>query len=121
MSERNDAALAPFDIDPRELGVLVVIDSYEPASQQQVAERIGVDRTTMVAMLDALEAKRLLSRRPDAEDRRRNLVELTPVGHETLGRAIAASDNAEAELLSPLSPAEAAQLRDLLGRVVDRG
>ncbi len=121
MSERNDAALAPFDIDPRELGVLVVIDSYEPASQQQVADRIGVDRTTMVAMLDALEAKRLLSRRPDAEDRRRNLVELTPVGHETLGRAIAASDNAEAELLSPLSPAEAAQLRDLLGRVVDRG
>ncbi len=121
MSERNEAALIPFDIDPRELGVLIVIDSYEPASQQQVAERIGVDRTTMVAMLDTLEAKGLLSRRPDTEDRRRNVVELTPLGHETLGRAIAASDIAEAELLSPLTPAEAAQLRDLLGRVVDRG
>jgi DNA-binding MarR family transcriptional regulator len=120
MSERNAAALAPFDIDPRELGVLIVIDTYEPASQQQVAERIGIDRTTMVAMLDALEAKGLLLRRPDAKDRRRNVVELTPVGHDTLARAIAASDTAEAELLEPLTPEEAAQLRDLLGRIVSR-
>jgi DNA-binding MarR family transcriptional regulator len=120
MSECNDAALKPFGIDSRELGVLIVIDSYEPASQQQVAERIGVDRTTMVAMLDALEAKGLLSRRPDAEDRRRNVVELTPVGHDILGRATTASDTAEAQLLAPLSPEEAAQLRELLGRVVAR-
>jgi DNA-binding MarR family transcriptional regulator len=121
MSEHNDAALAPFGIDPRELGVLIVIDSYEPASQQQVAERIGVDRTTMVAMLDSLEAKGLLSRRPDTEDRRRNVVELTPMGHDVMGRATAASDTAEAELLAPLSPEEATRLRELLGRVVARG
>src|ERR1700734_2643260 len=120
MSELNGAVLAPFGIEPRELAILIVIDSFEPASQQQVAERIGIDRTTMVAMLDALEAKGLLSRRPDAEDRRRNVVELTPVGHDTLGRAIAASDAAEAKLLAPLSGKEAAQLRALLGRVVAR-
>jgi DNA-binding MarR family transcriptional regulator len=120
MSELNDAVLAPFDIEPRELGILIVIDSYEPASQQQVAERIGIDRTTMVAMLDTLEAKGLLSRRPSAEDRRRNVVELTPAGHDTLSRAVAASDTAEAELLAPLSPEEAAQLRDLLARVIAR-
>ena len=120
MSELNDAVLAPFGIDPRELGILIVIDSFEPASQQQVAERIGIDRTTMVAMLDTLEAKGLLSRRPDTEDRRRNVVELTPAGHDILSRAVAASDTAEAELLAPLSREEATQLRDLLARVVAR-
>ena len=120
MAELNDAVLAPFGIEPRELGILIVIDSYEPASQQQVAERIGIDRTTMVAMLDTLEAKGLLSRRPDTEDRRRNVVELTPAGHDILSRAVAASDTAEAELLAPLSPEEAKQLRDLLARVVAR-
>ena len=120
MSELNDAVLAPLGIEPRELGILIVIDSFEPASQQQVAERIGVDRTTMVAMLDTLEAKGLLSRRPATEDRRRNVVELTPAGHDILSRAVAASDTAEAELLAPLSPEEAKQLRDLLARVVAR-
>jgi DNA-binding MarR family transcriptional regulator len=120
MSELNDAVLAPFGIVPRELGILIVIDSFEPASQQQVAERIGIDRTTMVAMLDSLEAKGLLSRRPDIDDRRRNVVELTPAGHDILSRAVAASDTAEAELLAPLSPEEAMQLRDLLARVVAR-
>jgi len=57
MSELHVEALAPFDIDARDLGVLLAIDSIEPASQQQIAQRLGVDRTTMVAMIDALEAR----------------------------------------------------------------
>ncbi len=120
MSELHVEALAPFDIHARDLGVLLVIDRSEPASQQQVAQRLGVDRTTMVAIIDALEAKGIIARRPDAEDRRRNVIELTPAGHHILRQAITASDAAEAELLAPLSPAEAEQLRDLLARILDR-
>ena len=78
MTQLNVNALAPFDIHPRDLGVLLVIDSFEPASQQQVALRMGVDRTTMVAIIDSLEAKGIISRHPDTEDRRRNVIELTP-------------------------------------------
>lgn len=118
VSAANDTALAPLGIDSRELGVLIVIDGNEPASQQQMAERIGVDRTTMVAMLDAMEAKDLLARRPDSEDRRRNVVELTRSGQAMLARAIAASDVAEAEVLSRLTLQEAAELRRLLGQLV---
>ncbi len=118
ISERNDAALAPLRIDGRELGVLIVIDSHEPASQQQVAQRIGVDRTTMVAMLDALETKGLVSRRPDPEDRRRNVVALTAAGQDVLHRGTAASDMAETELLAPLSEAEGELVRELLERIV---
>lgn len=113
-------ALAPFDIHVRDLGVLLVIDRFEPASQQQLAERMGVDRTTMVAIVDALEAKGIIARRPDAEDRRRNLIELTPTGQNILRQATAASDAAEAKLLAPLSPEEGKQLRNLLARVLTR-
>jgi DNA-binding MarR family transcriptional regulator len=120
MSELHVEALAPFDIDARDLGVLLAIDSIEPASQQQIAQRLGVDRTTMVAMIDALEAKGIIARRPDTEDRRRNVVELTPTGQDILHQAIAASDAAEAELLAPLGPEESEQLRDLLARVLAR-
>ncbi|MFZ0387038.1 MAG: MarR family transcriptional regulator [Solirubrobacteraceae bacterium] len=121
MSELHVEALAPFNIHARDLGVLLVIDRFEPASQQQVAERLGVDRTTMVAIIDALEIKGIIARRPDAQDRRRNVVELTPAGRDILRRATAASDAAEAELLAPLAPEEGEQLRDLLARVLARG
>ena len=121
MSELQVEALAPFDIHARDLGVLLVIDRFEPTSQQQVAERMGVDRTTMVAIIDALEAKGIIARHPDAEDRRRNVIELTPAGHDVLDQATAASDAAEAELLAPLSPEESEQLRDLLARVIAHG
>src|SRR5450631_4020510 len=103
MSELHVEALAPFDIHARDLGVLLAIDSTEPASQQEIAQRMGVDRTTMVAIIDALEAKGIIARHPDPEDRRRNVVELTPTGQDILRQAITASDAAEAELLAPLS------------------
>jgi DNA-binding MarR family transcriptional regulator len=118
ISELHVEALAPFDIHARDLGVLLAIDRSEPASQQQIAQSMGVDRTTMVAIIDALEAKGIVARRPDSEDRRRNVVELTPAGTDILRQAIAASDAAEAVLLAPLSPAEREQLRDLLARVI---
>jgi DNA-binding MarR family transcriptional regulator len=120
MSELHVEALAPFDIHARDLGVLLAIDSTEPASQQEIAQRMGVDRTTMVAIIDALEAKGIIARHPDPEDRRRNVVELTPIGQDILRQAITASDAAEAELLAPLSLDESQQLRDLLARVLAR-
>ncbi len=118
MSELHVEALAPFDIHARDLGVLLAINSNQPASQQQIAQRLGVDRTTMVALIDALEAKGILARRPDPKDRRRNVIELTPPGQNTLRQAIAASDKAEAELLAPLTPDESDLLRDLLARIL---
>src|SRR5690349_13866211 len=111
--------LADAPVDVRELSVLLLLDGGEPGSQQQAAERLGVDRTTMVGLLDSLEGKGLVERRPDPADRRRNVVVLTDPGRKALKGAKAASDKAERELLAALSPAEAGQLRDLLSRVVD--
>lgn len=120
MGELTAEALTPYGIDGRELGVLLVLAGYEPTSQQQAAQRLGIDRTTMVAMLDTLEDKALVSRHPDANDRRRNVVELTEAGQDVLQRATKASDEAERTFLAPLGPQRAQQLRDALWTIVVR-
>ena len=98
--------LAPAGVSARELAVLLLLDAREPESQQQAAQRLGVDRTTMVALLDALEGKDLVVRRPErgpAPQRRR--------AHGTRSRharrrATRASDEAELWLLAVLDEDE---------------
>jgi DNA-binding MarR family transcriptional regulator len=118
MEKLNTEALAPCGIDARELGILLVIASHEPSSQQQAAQRLGIDRTSMVARIDALEDKGLVSRHPHAEDRRRNVVELTSAGRETVRRATGASERAEAAMLAPLTPEQGQCLREALQALV---
>jgi DNA-binding MarR family transcriptional regulator len=109
--------LDPLGIGGRELSVLLLLEAREPESQQETAERLRVDRTTMVALLDGLETKGLVARQADPSDRRRNVVALTSKGRRTLEKAVTASDEAEARLLGALDEAEQAQLRALLARI----
>lgn len=117
LEELHEDHLAPWGITARELGVLIFLADSEPGSQQQAAQRLGVDRTTMVGLLDGLEGKGLVARRPDTADRRRNVVELTDAGRSTLAQATRGSDDAEAQLLADLSAADARRLRELLAQI----
>jgi DNA-binding MarR family transcriptional regulator len=74
----------------------------------------------MVAILDTLEGKGLVSRHPHVDDRRRNVVELTEVGRDTLKRATDAGNEAERQFLAPLTASAAQQLRDSLHTVVTK-
>ncbi|GAB6899101.1 MarR family winged helix-turn-helix transcriptional regulator [Kineosporia succinea] len=74
LTAATDTALEPYGIDSKDFGALRVLAHREPASQLQVARTLGIDRTTMVALLDALERKGVVARRPDPADRRRNVV-----------------------------------------------
>lgn len=114
LAKLNAEALAPHGITGRELAVLLVLADRGPASQQQAAEQIGIDRTTMVAFVDSLEDKGLVTRRPDQTDRRRNVVVLTSAGEETLRSATEASDEAERRFLEPLSGPAVHSLRRAL-------
>jgi DNA-binding MarR family transcriptional regulator len=118
LAELNAQALAPYGITGRELAVLVVLGTGEPASQQQAAGHLGIDRTTMVAFVDTLEDKGLVARRADPDDRRRNVVVLTADGRDVLRRGTKASDEAERRFLAPLSRTAAEQLRRALRQVV---
>jgi DNA-binding MarR family transcriptional regulator len=118
LAELTGPALEPFGIDGRSLAVLIVLDGAAPLSQQQAAVRLGIDRTTMVALIDALEDKGLVVRTPYPADRRKNVVALTPSGRDTLERASVASRDAERRFLAPLSDAEAARLRASLQKLI---
>lgn len=120
LEELHAVHMAGCAVNVRELSVLLLLDGREPESQQQAAERLGVDRTTMVGLLDGLESKELVVREPDLADRRRNVVVLTDAGRGALKNAKAASDRAERQLLADLSPSEVERLRDLLARVATR-
>jgi len=55
--------------------VLTVLAEGDTLSQHEAAKRLGIDRTTMVAMHYTLAAKELIARRQHPDDRRRNIVE----------------------------------------------
>lgn len=112
--ELSAAALGPLGINGREAAVLRAVDDTSPLSQGEIARKMDVDRTTMVALIDDVQEKGLVLRRQDPDDRRRNVVELTETGRDTLRRATALGAQAEQAFLSRLSAAEATQFKNLL-------
>jgi DNA-binding MarR family transcriptional regulator len=121
LAEALGAALGPHGIDGRELAILAVLAAEYPLSQQEAAVRLGVDRTTMVVLLDALEGKGLVERRRSPEDRRKNFVGLTGEGDELLRRAERIRAKVEAEFLAPLSGPDARRLVATLQKLVTAG
>lgn len=116
-----EPGLARFGVSGREFGVLTLLEAEGPASQQHLASRIGVDRTTMVALIDALEEKRLVNRHRDPSNRRAYLLEVTAAGRKRLRDARRAVELAEQEALAPLSAAESVAFTRALQRVVQIG
>lgn len=90
--------------------MLAVLAAEYPLSQVEVAGRLGVDRTTMVALVDGLEDQGLVERRRSPADRRKNIVELTPEGRDCLDRAERARLAMERRFLDPLDEETAAAL-----------
>jgi DNA-binding MarR family transcriptional regulator len=114
----SSEALGPLGVTGRQLAVMTVLAQGEPPSQLEAAQRLAIDRTTMVSLLDELEAKGLVERRADTADRRRNIVALTDRGRLTLVEGARATDRAERTFLAALSTADADRLRELLQAVV---
>jgi DNA-binding MarR family transcriptional regulator len=118
LEQRTQAALADLGMTGRDLGVLRVIAGGEAESQQEVAAVLGVDRTSMVALLDALERRGIVARRASERDRRRNVVELTDDGWDVFRRAENRYGEAERAFTSILGDAGAAGLRRTLRTVL---
>jgi DNA-binding MarR family transcriptional regulator len=113
-----ERALASTGLAAKELGALTILAEEGPLSQQRLGERQGVDRTTMVAVVDGLERKGLVERRRNSADRRAYALHATPKGRRTLERATAAAERAEAEFLEPLPAPERRRLKESLRRLL---
>lgn len=115
-------ALAPIGLDGRLLAVLLVVQAEGPSLQQRLSERMGVDRTTMVALVDILEQTGFVERRRDAGDRRGYQINITGKGAALLRKATNVIHEVEQDFLAPLSPREQRQFRTLVTKLaLERG
>lgn len=110
-------ALGPFGLTLRHFGVLNLVDLEPGQNQRVVGARLGIDRTTVVAVTDDLERAGLLERRR-GKDRRSFALFLTPVGVAQLKQLRRLVDLAQEDFLAPLAPDERDTLRELLARLV---
>jgi DNA-binding MarR family transcriptional regulator len=117
IARRFRELLAPLGLEPREFALLRGVATAQGVTQQAVAERMGVAPSRMVGLLDSLEARGLVERRQNPDDRRARALFLTDDGRELLGRAFAVAVEHEQQLTSELDEAEREQLLELLGRV----
>src|ERR1700716_3385143 len=113
-----ESSMSPGGLRPRHLIALKLLSERGPASQQGLAEALSLDPSNVVGLLNELEERGLITRRRDRADRRRHIVEVSPLGEDELALAYARLSDVEDDLLSALSTDERATLYDLLVRAV---
>jgi DNA-binding MarR family transcriptional regulator len=116
-SRRWKAHLAPLGLDPRQVMVLRRLAGDEGRSQQALGGALQIPPSRMVALVDALEQRGLLLRRPSPSDRRVRTLHLTKEGRRLLGEIMELSVEHEQQLCRGLQPAEREQLLTLLNRL----
>ena len=105
------------DITPALFGMLQVIAANPGLAQSRLAEAMGVERSAIVKVVDQLEARGLIVRRPSPRDRRSHSLHLTAAGGERLARLEELVLANEADFAGRLSAEEQAQLLHLLDRL----
>jgi MarR family transcriptional regulator, lower aerobic nicotinate degradation pathway regulator len=88
------------------LAVLGALAEHSGQSQRSLADALAIHPTDLVAIVDDLLGRRLVSRDVDPEDRRRRRVQITAAGRRLVARATAASQRVLDDILTPLTPAE---------------
>jgi MarR family transcriptional regulator, transcriptional regulator for hemolysin len=111
------AAFGPLGISPRGHAVLGAATTGSH-TQKQLAELVGLDKTTMVATLDELEAAGLARRVPSATDRRAHTVEVTGEGRRKITAANRVVARVQADVLASLGETLGGELMDALGSLV---
>ena len=105
------------ELTPGQFGVLAVIEANPGLSQTQLGNALGIDRSTVVAVIDRLEARGLVARQPAPNDRRSHALHLSDGGKTTLRRLTERVRAHEREIARHLSADEQTHLIELLGRV----
>jgi DNA-binding MarR family transcriptional regulator len=107
----------PVPLSSGEFAILVLVERNPDLSQTALARAIGVDRSTLVPILDRLERNGLVTRKPAPRDRRRHALSLGRRGARLMGGYVAAARKHDKRVQRGLSPREAAQLMRLLDRL----
>jgi DNA-binding MarR family transcriptional regulator len=104
------AAVAGLNLTQKLNATLWLINANPGVSQGSVAAALGMDRATMMALIDRLEDRELVTREKSTVDRRRQELYLTPAGKKTLRKAKARIAAHEERFKALFTPAELAML-----------
>ena len=110
-------SMSAYQISPGQFGVLTIISENPGLNQTRLAGALGIDRSTMVAVLDGLEERGLMERTPSPTDRRSHALLLTSAGKTLLTRVRPALEAHERRIAEPLTDKERATLLSLLRRM----
>ena len=116
-SGRFAQIVGALGLEPRHFALLRAVRAADGQSQQAVADRLQIPPSTMVSLVDHLEKKGWLERRPDPADRRTRHLHLTRSGRQVLDQAVRLGDEWEQQIRTGLSGAELDQLLGLLRHV----
>jgi DNA-binding MarR family transcriptional regulator len=114
---RFHRALEPEGLHPRHFGVMTMVAAQPGLSQQELHEKTAIDPSSMVAVIDELEALGLAERRPHPDDRRVRTIFLTAIGEQKLERVRALAAQLQREFFQPLSAEERRTLHGLLRKL----
>ncbi|MFD8481512.1 MarR family winged helix-turn-helix transcriptional regulator [Kitasatospora sp. NPDC059673] len=105
-SDRFAGRVERLGIKPKHAGLLAALDAESAASQQELATRLGVAPSLIVALADQLQELGAVERVRDPGDRRRQVLTLTPEGRYLLARCAEAAEAVDAELTNGLTAAQ---------------
>lgn len=119
-SRRFAERIAEVDLNPPLFRILNLIDAAEGQSQQAIGAGIQVPPSRMVALVDELEERGLVERRPNPGDRRVRALFLTRKGRSALTRGRTIAKAHEEELTEGMSETDRTRLTKLLQKMVDQ-
>lgn len=119
-SRRFAERIAEVDLNPPLFRILNLIDAAEGQSQQAIGAGIQVPPSRMVALVDELEERGLVERRPNPSDRRVRALHLTRKGRNSLARGREIARVHEEELTEGMSETDRTRLTKLLQKMVDQ-
>jgi DNA-binding MarR family transcriptional regulator len=112
--------IAELDLTPPQAGLIRLVAAEPGRSQQELARRLGMPPSRLVALVDGLDERGLVERRRNPADRRLHALHLTAAGEELLERIADAGRRHEDAILGGLDPADRERLGELLGALVEQ-
>jgi MarR family transcriptional regulator for hemolysin len=114
-----DLRLGELELNLSEASVLAYTQEFGPIMQAELAKRLGIGRAAMGSVVDVLEGRGLVERRPKPGDRRVWMVATTPAGDEISLLISKIDERLRIELRSGVSRKERRELTQLLNRLRD--
>ena len=107
------------DLTPVQFAALVAIRNHPGIDATRLSAVIAFDRSTLGNVIERLESKDYIERKPSRDDRRIKLLHLTSKGAALLRDIMPSVDRAQVRMLQPLKPADRKTLLALLTQLVD--